>query len=79
MTLDEMIKQYIYTAVDNYLEQHLEHILRQRNNNNVLSNTDYITEAALDQYLNEHDYMTRDDVNDQISGSTVYIEASLSA
>ena len=77
MTFDEMIKQYIYTAVDNYLEQHLEHILRQRKNTESYVN-DYITESTLDQYLNEHDYVTRDDVNEQINGATVYIEASLS-
>ena len=79
MTLDELIKAYIHTAVVEYLNENLDTIMRERNNSNVLSNTDYITEAALDQYLNEHDYMTRDDVNDQISGATVYIEASLSA
>ena len=78
MTLEETIRGYIYTAVDNYLEEHLEHILRQRNNNQSYV-SEYITEELLDKYLNEHDYMTRDDVNDQISGATVYIEASLSA
>lgn len=78
MTLEETIRGYIYTAVDNYLEEHLEHILRQRNNNQSYV-SEYITEELLDKYLNEHDYMTRDDVNDQISGATVFIEASLSA
>ena len=78
MTLEETIRGYIYTAVDNYLEEHLEHILRQRNNNQSYV-SEYITEKLLDKYLNEHDYMTRDDVNDQISGATVFIEASLSA
>ena len=69
MTLDEMFKQYVHTAVEEYL--------RTRDNTTGLS--DYITKASLDCYLNEHDYMTRDDVNEQISGATVYIEASLSA
>ena len=78
MTLEETIRGYIYTAVDNYLEEHLEHILRQRNNNQSYV-SEYLTEELLDKYLNEHDYVTRDDVNDQISGATVYIEASLSA
>lgn len=78
MTLEETIRGYIYTAVDNYLEEHLEHILRQRNNNQSYV-SEYLTEELLDKYLNEHDYMTRDDVNDQINGATVYIEASLSA
>ena len=69
MTLDEMFKQYIHNAVEEYL--------RTRNNTTGLS--DYITESSLACYLSDNDYMTRDDVSDQINGATVYIEASLSA
>ena len=74
MTLEETIRGYIYTAVDNYLEEHLEHILRQRNNNQSYV-SEYITEELLDKYLNEHDYMTRDDVKEEINGADVRIES----
>ena len=70
MTLDDMIKQYIHSTIETYL---------QERNNDQPYVTEYLTEELLDKYLNEHDYVTRDDVNDQISGATVYIEASLSA
>ena len=46
MTLEETIRSYIYTAVDNYLEEHLEHILRQRNNNQSYV-SEYITEELI--------------------------------
>ena len=70
MTLDDMIKQYIHNTIETYL---------QERNVDQPYVTEYLTEELLDKYLNEHDYMTRDDVNDQISGATVFIEASLSA
>ena len=74
MTLEETIRGYIYTAVDNYLEEHLEHILRQRNNNQSYV-SEYITEELLDEYLNEHAYVTRDDVKEEINGADVRIES----
>ena len=73
MTLDEMFKQYVHNAVEEYLKANLDIIMRESSidPNNL--------EFIIDKYLNEHDYVTRDDVNDQINGTTVYIEASLSA
>lgn len=77
MTLDEMFKQYVHNAVKEYLEYNLSDLIRGRNIVDDISTEDL--ESIIDKYLNEHDYVTRDDVNDQISGATVYIEASLSA
>lgn len=77
MTLDEMFKQYVHNAVKEYLEYNLSDLIRGRNIIDDISTEDL--ESIIDKYLNEHDYVTRDDVNDQISGATVYIEASLSA
>ena len=68
MTLDEMFKQYVEQVVKSYLSEHANIIVK-----------DETLDVYLDTYLNEHDYMTRDDVNEQISGATVYVEASLSA
>ena len=69
MTLDEMFKQYVHTAVEEYL--------RTRDNTNDVSTEQM--HNLISEYLSDNDYMTRDDVNDQINGATVYIEASLSA
>ena len=77
MTLDDMFKQYVHNAVKEYLEYNLSDLIRGRNIVDDISTEDL--ESIIDKYLNEHDYVTRDDVNDQISGATVYIEASLSA
>jgi hypothetical protein len=69
MTLDEMCKQYIREAVEEYMST--------RDNTNDTS-TEQINNL-ISEYLSDNDYMTRDDVSDQINGATVYIEASLSA
>lgn len=64
MTLDDMIKQYVHAAVEEYL--------RTRDNTNDIS-TEQI-HNVISEYLCDHDYMTRDDVNDQINGATVYVD-----
>ena len=67
MTFDDMLKQYIQSVVENHL---------QSMNNNI--STEQL-HNVISEFLANNDYMTRDDVNDQINGTTVYIEASLSA
>ena len=69
MTLDEMCKQYIREAVEEYMNT--------RDNTNDTS-TEQINNI-ISEYLSDNDYMTRDDVKEEINGATVYIEASLSA
>ena len=78
MTLDEMFKQYVHNAVEEYLKANLDIIMREYNvRHGAVSSTDI--QDVISDYLSGNDYMTRDDVNDQISGATVYIEAYLSA
>jgi hypothetical protein len=67
MTFDDMLKQYIQSVVENHL---------QSMNNNI--STEQL-HNVIGEFLADNDYMTRDDVNEQINGATVYVEASLSA
>jgi len=78
MTLDDMFKQYVHNAVEEYLKANLDIIMREYNvRHGAVSSTDI--QDVISDYLSGNDYMTRDDVNDQINGATIYIEASLSA
>ena len=80
--LSNIVKRVIKEDMfENDLYSDIMEVIRNSNasHEEIVSVLEYITEELLDKYLNEHDYMTRDDVNDQISGATVYVEASLSA
>lgn len=65
MTLDEMCKQYIREAVEEYMST--------RDNTNDTS-TEQINHL-ISEYLSDNDYMTRDDVKEEINGADVRIES----
>lgn len=60
---DDMSNDQLNEAIDNHL-----------NNKYILVKNETI-EEVLDTYLNEHDYVTRDDVSDMINGAEVRIES----
>ena len=82
MTLDDMMNEYITARIRTYIADNLDSIMTEwfaRHNVQPNSLAQEDINEVIAQYLSDNDYMTRDDVNDQISGATVYIEASLSA
>lgn len=74
MTLDDMFKNYIHNVVEEYLKTNLDIILREHNG---ITNTKSIEDLhnVISEYLSDNDYMTRDDVNEQINGAEVRIES----
>ena len=62
MTFDDMLKQYIQSVVENHLQS---------------MNTNISTEQlhhVISEFLSDNDYMTRDDVNEQINGAEVRVQ-----
>ena len=66
MTLEEMFRQYIREAVEEYMNT--------RDNTNDTS-TEQINNI-ISEYLSDNDYMTRDDVRETINGTEVRIDSA---
>ena len=74
MTLDDMFKQYVHNAVEEYLKANLDIIMREYNvRHGAVSSTDI--QDVISDYLSGNNYMTRDDVKEEINGADVRIES----
>ena len=78
MTLDDMMNEYITARIRTYIADNLDSIMTEwfaRHNVQPNSLAQEDINEVVAQYLFDNDYMTRDDVKEEINGADVRIES----
>ena len=76
MTLDDMMNEYITARIRTYIADNLHSIMTEwfaRYNVQPNSLAQEGINEVVAQYLSDNDYMTRDDVKEEINGADVRI------
>lgn len=74
MTLDDMMNEYITARIRTYIADNLDSIMTEWfAQHNVQPNS--LAQLMIAQYLSDNDYMTRDDVKEEINGADVRIKS----